>query len=355
MKRIISIAVVLGILSQFTNPAVASVIKFGNLSITLPDSVTITGAEVGTGTRNCSFKVSVDADAGTTIPLRAMVVVNLVDALGTTIDNNYSQATVEGLTHQEFTGVFHCNASVGTLKPPYKFSGSVLGVPSSSLPFIEAPVTVSFVTATPTPSSTSAATDTQISSIQKAAEYNACQSRNTIASASATIANPNPKLEDCGPNPAIATATATPTPTKSSSQSDAQTLNLLNQYTPKVATLEKMKEQIQSWFIQYPNFFIANPTFKVGLHKALDYKVVLAPTQNDVDGLVVLLLGDASEQGLLPLKTQVEALIAKQVAQDLAATKISQKTQTTIICVKGKLTKKITSNKPVCPPGYKRK
>jgi hypothetical protein len=96
MKRIISIAVVLGILSQFTNPAVASVIKFGNLNITLPDSVTITGAEVGTGSRNCSFKVSVDADAGTTIPLRAMVVVNLVDALGTTIDNNYSQATVEG-------------------------------------------------------------------------------------------------------------------------------------------------------------------------------------------------------------------------------------------------------------------
>ena len=115
---------VIGLLSQIVNPAEASVIKFGNLNITLPDSVTITGAEVGTGARNCSFKVSVDADAGTTIPLRAMVVVNLVDALGTTIDNNYSQATVEGLTHQEFTGVFHCNASVGTLKPPYKFSGT---------------------------------------------------------------------------------------------------------------------------------------------------------------------------------------------------------------------------------------
>jgi hypothetical protein len=136
MKRFISFALVFGLLWQNISPATASVIKFGNLSITLPDSVTITGTEVGIGTRNCSFKVSVDADAGTTIPLRAMVVINLVDALGTTIDNNYSQATVEGLTHQEFTGVFHCNASVGTLKAPYKFSGSVLGVPSSSLPFI---------------------------------------------------------------------------------------------------------------------------------------------------------------------------------------------------------------------------
>ena len=300
MKRIISIAMVIGLLSQIVNPAEASVIKFGNLNITLPDSVTITGAEVGTGARNCSFKVSVDADAGTTIPLRAMVVVNLVDALGTTIDNNYSQATVEGLTHQEFTGVFHCNASVGTLKPPYKFSGSVLGVPSSSLPFIEAPVTVTFVTATPS-------------------------------------------------------ASPTPTATKSSSQDEAQALNLLNQYTPKVATLEKLKEQISSWFLQYPNFFIANPALKVGLQRAINYKAVLAPTQNDVDAIVVLLLGDASEQGVLPLKTQVEALIAKQVAEDLAAAKTATKKQLTITCVKGKLTKKVTAIKPVCPSGYKKK
>ena len=300
MKRIISIAMVIGLLSQIVNPAEASVIKFGNLNITLPDSVTITGAEVGTGARNCSFKVSVDADAGTTIPLRAMVVVNLVDALGTTIDNNYSQATVEGLTHQEFTGVFHCNASVGTLKPPYKFSGSVLGVPSSSLPFIEAPVTVTFVTATPS-------------------------------------------------------ASPTPTATKSSSQDEAQALNLLNQYTPKVATLEKLKEQISSWFLQYPNFFIANPALKVGLQRAINYKAVLAPTQNDVDAIVVLILGDASEQGVLPLKTQVEALIAKQVAEDLAAAKTATKKQLTITCVKGKLTKKVTAIKPVCPSGYKKK
>ena len=300
MKRIISIAMVIGLLSQIVNPAEASVIKFGNLNITLPDSVTITGAEVGTGARNCSFKVSVDADAGTTIPLRAMVVVNLVDALGTTIDNNYSQATVEGLTHQEFTGVFHCNASVGTLKPPYKFSGTVSGVPSSSLPFIEAPVTVSFVTATPS-------------------------------------------------------ASPTPTAAKSSSQDEAQALNLLNQYTPKVATLEKLKEQISSWFLQYPNFFIANPALKVGLQRAINYKAVLAPTQNDVDAIVVLLLGDASEQGVLPLKTQVEALIAKQVAEDLAASKTAIKKQLTITCVKGKLTKKVTAIKPVCPSGYKKK
>lgn len=242
---------VIGILSQILSPAEASVIKFGNLNITLPDSVTITGAEVGTGARNCTFKVSVDADAGTTIPLRAMVVVNLVDALGTTIDNGYSQATVEGLTHQEFTGVFHCNDAVGTLKPPYKFSGVVSGVPSSS-PFIEAPVTVSFVTATPTPSSTSAATDTQISAIQKAQEYSDCQIRNTIASASATIANPNPKLEDCGPNPA--TTTATPTPTMSASaQSTPDYPNQIVALQSQVASLTAEVQKMGGYKLQVLN------------------------------------------------------------------------------------------------------
>lgn len=344
---------VIGILSQSLSPAEASVIKFGNLNITLPDSVTITGAEVGTGARNCTFKVSVDADAGTTIPLRAMVEVSLVDALGTTIDENYSQATVEGLTHQEFTGVDHCNAAVGTFKPPYKFSGSVLGVPSSSLPFMEAPVTVSFVTATPTPSSTIAATDTQISSIQKAAEYNACQSRNTTASASATIANPNPKLEDCGPNPP--TTTATPSPTKSSSQTEAQALNLLNQYTPKVAKLEQIKVQIASWYTQYPKFFISNPEFNASLQKAIDYKVVVSPTQKDVDLINALLGGEDNGLGVVPLMTYLQGLIAKQASEDLATAKIAIKKLVTITCIKGKSNKKVTAIKPVCPSGYKKK
>lgn len=291
---------VIGLLSQIVNPAEASVIKFGNINITLPDSVTITGAEAGTGARNCSFKVSVDADAGTTIPLRAMVVVNLVDALGTTIDNNYSQATVEGLTHQEFIGVFHCNASVGTLKPPYKFSGSVLGVPSSSLPFIEAPVTVTFVTATPS-------------------------------------------------------ASPTPTATKSSSQDEAQALNLLNQYTPKVATLEKLKEQIASWYTQYPKFFIANPEFNASLQAAIDYKVVVSPTQKDVDFINALLGGEDSGLGVVPLMTHLQGLIAKQASEDLATAKIAIKKLVTITCIKGKSNKKVTAIKPVCPSGYKKK
>jgi hypothetical protein len=298
MRRISVLIAVAGILIQTISPAEASVIKYGNLNITLPDTVTITGAEVGTGARNCSFKVSVDADPGTTIPLRAMVVVNLIDALGTTIDNNYSQATVEGLTHQEFTGVFHCNASVGTLKAPYKFSGSVLGVPSSGMPFIEAPANVVFVNSAPAPSPSSAPTSTQ---------------------------------------------------------SDAQALSILAQYTPKVATLEKLKEQVQTWFAQYPNFFTANPDLKAGLQKALDFKEVTAPTQNDVDALVGLLLGDNNQQGLVPLKTQVEALITRQISQDLAAAKSGSKNSITITCIKGKQVKKVTSNKPKCPAGFKKK
>ena len=48
-------------------------------------------------------------------------------------------------------------------------------------------------------------------------------------------------------------------------------------------------------------------------------------------------------------------LKAKQEADAKAAELAAAKKKTTITCVKGKLTKKITSAKPVCPNGYKKK
>ena len=41
--------------------------------------------------------------------------------------------------------------------------------------------------------------------------------------------------------------------------------------------------------------------------------------------------------------------------QDVAAKAAAAKKKTTITCVKGKLTKKVTAVKPVCPKGYKKK
>jgi len=110
-----------------------------------------------------------------------------------------------------FTSCTITNVSVDVL-PGYETIGNKI-VPSPT-PSPSQTTTVSpSPSATPTQASGSAATETQVSAIQKAAEYNACQSRNTIASASATIANPNPKLEDCGPNPA--NVIPSPAPTKS--------------------------------------------------------------------------------------------------------------------------------------------
>jgi hypothetical protein len=235
--------------------------------------------------------------------------------------------------------------------------------------------TVTEPTPSPTPSSTpgSVATETQISAIQKAQEYSDCQIRNTIASASATIANPNPKLEDCGPNPASVTPTPSPTPTptptksalpsptptvtptatasaspeptpspsptpsKSSSQADSQSLDLLNLYTPKLATLERIKEQVSSWFVLYPKIFISNPALKSGLQRALNFKTSITPSRADVDSLDLLLVGDLKQQGLVTQKTQMEALIAQQINLDAKASKEAAKAKSTITCIKGKL------------------
>jgi hypothetical protein len=74
-------------------------------------------------------------------------------------------------------------------------------------------------------------------------------------------------------------------------------------------------------------------------------------------------LNDSSYQLCLPINfgavkstpsTCVDAVLAAadKAAADKAAASLKK---TTIICVKGKLTKKITVVKPVCPKGYKKK
>jgi len=61
----------------------------------------------------------------------------------------------------------------------------------------------------------------------------------------------------------------------------------------------------------------------------------------------------------LELKAKVDAeakaLADKLVAEKLAAAKAALLKKTTIICTKGKLIKKVTAVKPVCPKGYKKK
>jgi hypothetical protein len=70
---------------------------------------------------------------------------------------------------------------------------------------------------------------------------------------------------------------------------------------------------------------------------------------------------DAKAAAELKVKKEEETkaaaeLKAKQEAEArAAASKVVTKKKTTITCVKGKLTKKVTAVKPTCPPGYKKK
>jgi hypothetical protein len=59
----------------------------------------------------------------------------------------------------------------------------------------------------------------------------------------------------------------------------------------------------------------------------------------------------------LKAKQEAEARVAadKLAADKLAAAKLASMKKTTITCVKGKLVKKVTGVKPVCPKGYKKK
>jgi hypothetical protein len=69
---------------------------------------------------------------------------------------------------------------------------------------------------------------------------------------------------------------------------------------------------------------------------------------------------EAKAAAQVKAKTEAEAKVAaelkaKQEADAQAAAKASALKKTTITCIKGKLTKKVTAVKPVCPKGYKKK
>ena len=54
-------------------------------------------------------------------------------------------------------------------------------------------------------------------------------------------------------------------------------------------------------------------------------------------------------------EADAKAVADKLAAEKLAATKAAALKKTTITCIKGKLVKKVTGAKPLCPAGYKKK
>lgn len=160
MKTKIIIVSIISLFFQSVNTANASVFNFVNLIITLPDSVSITGSEVGTGVRKCTIKGSIDAAPGTTIPLRAGASVIIYDSLLTRLNSAREAASVEGLTHLDLIFGENCSPVPGTVKPPYMWGINVFMVPCDSRCSVDAPVNINFVSSTylPTPTPTPVST-----------------------------------------------------------------------------------------------------------------------------------------------------------------------------------------------------
>ena len=64
---------------------------------------------------------------------------------------------------------------------------------------------------------------------------------------------------------------------------------------------------------------------------------------------------EALDAAAVQAQDEKDAAAAKAAAAKAAAAKAAAAKTTTITCVKGKLTKKVTAVKPVCPTGYKKK
>jgi hypothetical protein len=98
----------------------------------------------------------------------------------------------------------------------------------------------------------------------------------------------------------------------------------------------------------------------VAVLEALDAAVAKANDERDAKAAAELKAKQdaeakaAADKAAAELKAKQDAA-AKAAAAKAAALKAAALKKTTITCVKGKLTKKVTAVKPVCPAGYKKK
>jgi hypothetical protein len=67
------------------------------------------------------------------------------------------------------------------------------------------------------------------------------------------------------------------------------------------------------------------------------------------------ILADAKAAQEAAVKAAAELKAKAEAAAKAAADKATAAKKTTITCIKGKLIKKVTAVKPVCPAGYKKK
>jgi hypothetical protein len=116
--------------------------------------------------------------------------------------------------------------------------------------------------------------------------------------------------------------------------------------------LNKYKSDISQLFRDYPAYFNQIPELRSSLQRAIDYKIPAAASQSGIDAIREL-IGGGSSSALASDFLLAQAGITKYVALENIKAKTAKKT--TITCIKGKVTKKVTAVNPKCPAGYKKK
>ncbi len=124
-------------------------------------------------------------------------------------------------------------------------------------------------------------------------------------------------------------------------------------FLASVGTLNKYKADITKLFNDYPAYFQQNPDLKASLQRAIDYVVPALASQSEVDAIRDLITG-ASKSSLASDYLLAQSGITKYLAAETVKSKTVRKA-TTITCIRGKLTKKVTAVNPKCPSGYKKK
>ena len=117
-----------------------------------------------------------------------------------------------------------------------------------------------------------------------------------------------------------------------------------------VATITRYKSLVSNLFRTYPEFFEQNLDLRTSLQRALDYKIPEIVSSEEVERMNKL-ISDDSAPGLATDIDLASTGIAKFIEDEKS--NISKAKKTTIICTKGKITKKVTAVKPKCPTGYK--
>jgi hypothetical protein len=114
--------------------------------------------------------------------------------------------------------------------------------------------------------------------------------------------------------------------------------------------LNKYKTDIAQIFRDYPAYFNQSPELRSSLQRAIDYKIPAVASQSGIDAIRDL-IGGGSGSALASDFLLAQAGITKYVALENIKAKTAKRT--TITCVKGKLSKKVSAVNPTCPAGYR--